>query len=115
MSEMGESIIRGLQDIIDFQNGDKSKGRVKIVKMRDIEPIEEYSKEKIKEFRQEKQFTQKDFAELFGVSKKTIEAWEMGTRKPTGTAKRLFQIMEKEPTVMNIIVRQGNEQIHARS
>ena len=114
MSKMGESIIRGLQDIIDFQNGDTSKARVKVVKTRDIEPITEYSKENIKKFRQDKQFTQKDFADLFGVSKKTIEAWETGTRKPTGTAKRLFQMIEKEPSVINLIIKQENEQIYNR-
>ena len=105
MSKMGKSILRGLQDIIDFQNGDTSKARVRVVTIPDIEPITEYPKEKIREIRQKTNLTQKYFADMLGVTSKSVEAWEAGTRKPTGTAKRLFQLIEKDPTILNHMVK----------
>ena len=37
--------------------------------------------------------TQTVFAEFFGVSKKTVEAWECGRTHPTGPALRLMDIL----------------------
>ena len=105
MSKMGKSIMRGLQDIIDFQNGDKTKCRVRVVNVPEIEPLTEFPKEKIREIRFKNNFTQQHFAELLGVTKKAVEAWESGARKPTGTAKRLFQLIEKDPNIVNIMVK----------
>ena len=100
-----ESIMESLEQAIAFEKGDVSKARVRTITIPDIEPVTEYSKEKIKEIRQQNQFTQKTFAELFGVSPKAVEAWEAGKRKPTGTAKRLFQLIEKDPNIINAIMR----------
>jgi putative transcriptional regulator len=105
MSERGERIIKSLQNIIDFQNGDKTKCRVRVVNVPEIEPLIEFSKEKIKEIRLKNNFTQEHFSEVLGVTKKSVEAWETGKRKPTGTAKRLFQLIEKDPAVINYMVR----------
>jgi len=101
MSVRGERIIKSLQQAIDFQNGDKTKCRVKMVEKPELEPLAEYPKEKIREIRQKNNFTQKYFAELLGVSSKSVEAWEEGKRKPTGTAIRLFQLMELNPDMVN--------------
>jgi len=105
MSERGEKIIKSLQNIIDFQNGDKTKCRIRVVRAPEIEPLEEFPKEKIREIRFKNDFTQEHFAEFLGVTKKSVEAWEAGTRKPTGTAKRLFQLIEKDPNIINSMVR----------
>ncbi|MCL1794731.1 MAG: helix-turn-helix domain-containing protein [Oscillospiraceae bacterium] len=100
-----ESIMTGLQQAIDFEKGDTSKGRIRIVEMPEIEPLNEYPKEKIKELRQKVNLPQKYFAELLGVTIKSVEAWESGKRQPTGTAKRLFQLIEKDPNVVNIMMK----------
>ena len=73
----------------------------KMVEKPELEPLTEYPKENIREIRQRNNFTQKYFAELLGVSSKSVEAWEEGTRKPTGTAIRLFQLMELNPDIIN--------------
>lgn len=100
-----ESIMEGLQQAVDFEKGDTSKGRIRIVQTPDIEPLNEYSKEKIKELRQKVNLPQKYFAELLGVTLKSVEAWESGKRKPTGTAKRLFQLIEKDPNIIKTIMK----------
>ena len=99
-----ESIMEGLEQAVAFEKGDTSKARVRIVEIPDIEPIREYSKEKIKEIRYKNNFTQKTFAEIFGVTPKAIEAWEAGKRRPTSAAQRLFQLMEKDPNIINSMV-----------
>jgi len=48
---------------------------------------------------------QRYFAELLGVTLKSVEAWESGKRQPTGTAKRLFQLIEKEPSIINVVIK----------
>jgi len=100
-----ESIMEGLQQAIDFEKGDTTKGRIRIVEIPDIAPLNEYPKEKIKELRQKVNLPQKYFAELLGVTLKSVEAWESGVRKPTGTAKRLFQLIEKDPNIISSIIR----------
>ena len=100
-----ESLVEALQQAIAFENGDTSMGRIRYVKVPDIEPVQEFSKEKIKELRQKVNLPQKYFAELVGVTPRTVEAWEVGTRKPTGTAKRLFQLMDNDPTILNSMMR----------
>ena len=101
MSERGERVIKSLQSIIDYQNGDTTKCRVRVTEIPNIEPITEYSKEKIKEIRQKTNLPQKYFADLVGVTPRAVEAWESGTRKPTGTAKRIFQMIDRDPAVIN--------------
>ena len=43
--------------------------------------------------------TQTLFAQMLGVSKKTIEAWEAGTNIPNGSAMRLLQIFSENPAL----------------
>lgn len=41
--------------------------------------------------------TQKLFAELIGISMRTLQNWEIGHRKPCGPALALLDIAEKNP------------------
>lgn len=44
--------------------------------------------------------SQAEFAALLGVSKRTLQEWEQGRRKPTGAAKALLLVAEKHPEVL---------------
>jgi putative transcriptional regulator len=44
--------------------------------------------------------SQAQFAAALGVSKRTLEQWEQGRRKPTGAAKTLLKIAELHPEVL---------------
>ena len=44
--------------------------------------------------------TQAQFAALLGVSKRTLEQWEQGRRKPSGAAKTLIRVAELHPEVL---------------
>lgn len=47
--------------------------------------------------------TQARFAELLGVSKRTLEQWEQGRREPSGAAKTLIKVAELHPEVLREI------------
>jgi putative transcriptional regulator len=64
-------------------------------------PLKAYGPCEIKALREKNSYTQSYFGELLGVSLKTIQAWEAGTNKPTGTALRLFQILEQNPRALD--------------
>lgn len=44
--------------------------------------------------------TQAEFAQLLGVSARTLQDWEQGRRKPSGAAQSLLLIAEKKPEVL---------------
>ncbi|MFH1165967.1 MAG: helix-turn-helix domain-containing protein [Pseudomonadota bacterium] len=48
--------------------------------------------------------SQAKFAELLGVSKRTLEQWEQGRREPSGAAKTLIKIAELHPESLKDIV-----------
>ena len=44
--------------------------------------------------------SQAEFAAALGVSKRTLEQWEQGRRKPSCAAKQLLKIAERHPEVL---------------
>jgi putative transcriptional regulator len=44
--------------------------------------------------------SQAQFAAALGVSKRTLEQWEQGRRKPSGAARTLLKIAERHPEVL---------------
>ena len=52
------------------------------------------------EARQAIGLSQAEFAQLLGVSKRTLQEWEQGRRQPSGAAKTLIAIARKRPEVL---------------
>lgn len=44
--------------------------------------------------------SQQEFAELLGVSARTLQDWEQGRREPTGAARTLLKVAAKHPKVL---------------
>jgi putative transcriptional regulator len=44
--------------------------------------------------------SQAEFAELLGVSVRTLQDWEQGRRTPSGAAKTLLKVAERYPEVL---------------
>ena len=91
------SVLKGLDEAIKISNG-KMKGRRRKVR---ISPVQEFSKDEIKTIRQHLHLTQGAFAEVIGVTSKTVEAWERGTNTPTGPARRMMSILKEDPESLN--------------
>ncbi len=59
-------------------------------------PLKDFTATDIKKIRNDFGATQAVFAEILGVSKKTIEAWEAGRNRPDGPARRLLAAIEAD-------------------
>ncbi|MES2635045.1 MAG: helix-turn-helix domain-containing protein [Pseudomonadota bacterium] len=44
--------------------------------------------------------SQQEFAELLGVSARTLQDWEQGRREPTGAARMLLRVAVKHPRML---------------
>ncbi|PTU31793.1 transcriptional regulator [Stenotrophobium rhamnosiphilum] len=53
--------------------------------------------DEIQNARKQLGLSQDQFANAFGVSASTLRKWEQGQRAPTGAAKTLLKIIEREP------------------
>ncbi len=54
----------------------------------------------VSEVRSSLAMTQKSFAELLGVSRRTVEAWESGKSTPTPTAKKLMFLIQEDHSLV---------------
>ena len=54
----------------------------------------------IVELRKSLEMTQKGFADILGVSCRTVEAWEAGKTNPTPTAKKLIYLIHEDHSLV---------------
>ncbi len=91
MSILFEELKTGLEQAIEYEEGTgQAKSRTFT-----ITPVKKYTNTEIKAIRNNSGMTQTVFANYLGVSKKTVEAWELGRTHPTGPAYRLIGILEQ--------------------
>jgi putative transcriptional regulator len=64
-------------------------------KRKEVEP-----KSRVVRARLNSGLSQSEFAAVLGVSKRTLEQWEQGRRKPSGAAQTLLKIAERHPEVL---------------
>jgi putative transcriptional regulator len=95
-NEYFDSIMQGLKEVKAHREGKIRLPTTRLV----IKPVPTYTAKKVKELRKELRLAQSAFAAVCGVSIKTVEAWEAGTNTPSGTASRLFQIIERDPALV---------------
>ena len=53
----------------------------------------------IRDIRERTSLSQSEFAELIGVSVKTLQNWEQDRRRPTGPAAALLSIIDHDPVL----------------
>jgi putative transcriptional regulator len=56
----------------------------------------------IKAIREKLDVSQAEFAELLGVSKRTLQEWEQGRCKPTGAALKLLMVARRHPEALHV-------------
>ncbi|MCI0697949.1 helix-turn-helix domain-containing protein [candidate division KSB1 bacterium] len=86
MSEVYESIKRGLQEAVVFAQGARNGAKIHKVPTIDV-----------KNLRLKTGMTQSEFAAAFGVSLGTLRRWEKGEKHPRGPALILLNLLQKEP------------------
>ena len=83
-----ESVCLRLEEIRDEMYGEQMR--------KSFEVSENITPEEIKEIRKKAGKTQEEFAEMLNVSKDTVASWELGRRKPLGTAVKMLRMFEKK-------------------
>jgi len=99
-----DGIMSGLQEALAYAKGEETACKVTRVSDVVIEPIPDIGKLEVQTIRQSLNLSQKVFADVVGVSKKTVEAWENGRNKPEGAARRLIGMMAKNKSIVQEIV-----------
>jgi putative transcriptional regulator len=94
---IGQEIIEGLTQAIAHARGEIT------LRTTDLEIPPEpkmYTKEEIRALRLKLKYSQGVMAAYMGVEDQTIRSWEKGTKSPSGTARRLLEILSARPTVL---------------
>ncbi len=60
-----------------------------------LPPVEPLEPEQIKKIREASHVSQAVFARLLNTSVSTVQKWEIGQKKPTGTALKLLHLVQK--------------------
>ncbi|MCP4664542.1 MAG: helix-turn-helix domain-containing protein [bacterium] len=89
MSTLGEEIIQGLRDAVEYSKG-KTKGWR-------VHTVEVPATVDVRKIRDRLRLTQQEFADRFGFSVYSVRNWEQGRRRPEGPARVLLTIIDKEP------------------
>ena len=95
-----DQLKESLEQAIDFKNGDKSKARVSVYEL----PVPEYSADDVVRVRSNLNLSQRSLAIVLGVSPRTVEAWEVGRNEPSGAARNLLYLIERDNNLINQLV-----------
>jgi putative transcriptional regulator len=80
--DIGMEILEGIREIKDGKHG-------RMINIPSVSTI-----------RQQTGLSQAKFAELLGVSVRTLQEWEQGRRLPSGAARTLLRIVAKNPNLI---------------
>ena len=89
-----------LQAVHETARGLHKAGVMDQVTLRDFDrlclpPVEPLGPEQIKKIRKSSHVSQAIFARLLNTSLSTVQKWEIGQKKPTGTALKLLHLVQK--------------------
>ena len=86
-TSLGKSLEKAMREVLEHV-----QGKITL----ESRTVEVFSPE-VKTIRQQYALTQEDFARLFGISVRTLQQWEQGSRHPQGPAKVLLSVIAKNP------------------
>jgi putative transcriptional regulator len=87
---IGQEILEGIQDIKAHTAGKKTLRTHTFTQPAPPQVI-----------RAKLKLSQSAFADLMGVSLRTVQDWEQGRRKPSGPAVALLRIVEQKPEIFS--------------
>ena len=96
--QLFEDLKEGMEAAVQFAQGRPIRG-TSVTKV-SITPLRKRTSTQIKALRAKLDMSQALFAGVLGVTKKAVEAWEAGTKSPSGPVLRMFDILEKEAKVI---------------
>ena len=91
--EMFNELVESMKEAVAINKGEKEPSRVF-----------SYSPMNVKEIRERTGKSQKDFADMIGVSIGTLRNWEQGRRYPEGAALSLLKVVSADPVYVSQIL-----------
>jgi putative transcriptional regulator len=91
---LGQKLIQGMNEALDYTHGKMNGARAHIPEHIDVQKI-----------RRGLDLTQEAFALRYGFAITTLRNWEQGIREPTGPARVLLMLLEKDPQGVEKIIR----------
>ena len=85
---LADEIRESLQEALDHARGKRTSAVVHRVTPRETDA---------REARLKLGLTQREFANLIGTGVGTVRKWELGTRRPSGAARTLIEVIKIEP------------------
>jgi putative transcriptional regulator len=96
MSNVGKSIIRGLEQALSFAEGTAKKNSCVVHIPPEID---------VRAIRGRLGMTQQEFARRFGFSVNTVRHWEQGRRVPEGPTRAYLTVIAREPKAVQKALR----------
>jgi putative transcriptional regulator len=89
-----------LEAVRETTKGPHAAGVMDQVTLREFDrlglpPVEPLSPSRIKKIREKSRVSQAVFAALLNTSVSTVQKWEIGQKRPTGTALKLLHLVQK--------------------
>lgn len=88
-------IKEGLEEALAYEKGKASAET--IARKRSLPDVD------VKAERESLDMTQKAFANVLGVSRRTVESWETGRSTPSPTAKNLIYLISQKPDLVLVL------------
>lgn len=95
-----EGIMEGLKEAAAYRKGEASHCRVTV---REI-PVPQYKASDVVKTRKSLNLSQRAFAAALGVSTRTVEAWEAGKNEPSGAARHLLFLFDRDHTLVDYLI-----------
>ena len=92
MGKLFDDLKAGLEEVIAHEKG---KIHLRSIAIEIPEPPAEYKPKDIKKIRENYRYSQGVFAKILNVSLNTVRSWESGNRRPSHSALRLIEIIDK--------------------
>jgi len=89
MSGLGESLLKGAQEALDYAKGVKENSRT--------HKVEVPAQINVRSIRNHLHMSRQEFSDQFGFSLRTLEKWERGERFPKGPTRAYLMVIDKNP------------------
>jgi len=94
---LADDIRASLQEALKYARGEKADVIVHRVMVRESDAREARHK-----------LSQREFASLVGTAVGTVRKWELGTRRPSGAARTLIEVIKAEPKAVRRAIAKSN-------
>jgi len=96
---LADDILASLNEAVKYARGEKADVIVHRVVPRESDA---------REARHKLGLSQREFASFIGTAVGTVRKWELGTRRPSGAARTLIELIKSEPKAVRRAVAKAN-------